>query len=108
MPEKSVFGENWTGLGWISIIMCLPFYVVQAIFNFDLKWMTGLPFAFFYFWSLLGVVLLPIFIVFQSVVITKLWFRQKKILPQQMILFLFSIGLYVFATPGIWRNWFSS
>ena len=108
MSRETMFGENCTGLGWISVIMCLPFYVVHAVFNFDLKWMTGLPFTFFYFWSLISVVLLPIFILFQFVVITKIWLRHKKILPKQMILFLFSIGLYVFATPGLWKSIFSS
>jgi len=108
MPEKSVFGENWTRLGWIALIMLIPVYVIKLYFSFDLKWMMGLPFAFFYFCTLLSAILLPIFIFLQSFVILKLWIKQKTILLQQVTLFLVSIGLYAFATTGLWERLFDS
>ncbi len=103
LQEENVFGENWTRLGWISLIMFLPFLVLNAFWKFDLKWMTGLPFAFFYFWSLLSFLLIPILIVLQFVVIIKLWIKQKTFLLTQVILFLVVIAIYGFGLVGRWK-----
>ena len=97
MFKGFVFLENWTGLGWIALIMCVPVYVVNAFFEFDLKWMTGLPFAFFYFWSLLSSLLIPILLVLQFVVIARFWIKKRRLVLQQVALFLISGGLYGFA-----------
>ncbi len=103
LPEENIFGENWTRLGWISLIMFLPLLVLNAFWKFDLKWMTGLPFAFFYFWSLLSFVLIPILVACQCVVIMKLWIKQKTFLFTQVILFLVVIAGYSFGFLGVWR-----
>ena len=103
MYWKYLICEKFIGWGWVSIIMCLPFFIVHWTFRFDWDWMTGYPFIIFYTWALLSGLLVPIFILLQCWVIIRDGIKKKNISLQQVILLLGSMVLFVLGTPGLWK-----
>jgi len=102
MFEEFRYKGDGMRLGWISLGMCIPFYVVNLVHSFELKWMTGFPFIFFYTWSLISMVSLPILIGIQIFFIGKLWFQSRALPIARIVFLILTTILYVYPTRGFW------
>ncbi len=103
---KFLFGENWIGWGWLSLIMSIPYGLLNLFFEFDWDWMVGVPFGLFYFWAVLGFPFILIFIFLHCVVMVREGFQKRTISSTNMILLVVSASIFGFGTRHYWKNLF--
>jgi len=105
---KFLFGENWIGWGWLSLILIIPYAVVSLFLIFDWGWLAGFPISISYLVSILIFPLMPILIFLQCVVIAKERIKDKSVRYTNLILLIVSTSLFVFSTRAYWIRLFSS
>ena len=91
-------------LGWISLIMCIPIYVLALKRWFDWEWMTGAPYILFYIWRLISGVSLPILIILQLFIIGKFWIEKRTLSLNLLAFLILTTILYVYPTRGFWAG----